>query len=242
MIKAEPLTRPKVSIVTSTYNRAEVIRQAIASVRAQDYQAWEMLVVGDCTPDDTAGTVASYGDPRLHFYNLPVKSPPGSHGSIAKNHAIFKMAKGDYIAYLDDDDIYRPNYLSTMMGYVERHPEAALLYCRCMYRDKKTGRKVWGNPFQRWMHGYSREKLKRYNFIDTDCVVHKRSVLDEVGGWNPDFYFDDYELWLRISERYDFHYLNRVLVEKFVSEPPFLVRVLSKGLKILRHGRTTPFE
>lgn len=239
MVKA---IQPVVSIVTSTYNRAEMIRHAIASVRTQDYQAWEMLVVGDCTPDDTAGTVSSYGDPRLHFYNLPVKSPPGSHGSIAKNHAIFNMAKGQYIAYLDDDDIYRPNYLSTMMGYAERHPEAALLYCRCMYRDKTTGKKVSGNPFQRWMHGYSREKLKRYNFIDTDCVVHKRSVLNEVGGWNPDFYFDDYELWLRISERYDFHYLNRVLVEKFVSEPPFLARLLTKGLNILSHGRKTPLE
>ena len=233
---------PRVSIVTSTYNRAEVIRQAIESVLAQDYTNWEMNIVGDCTPDDTAGTVASYRDDRLKFYNLKEKSPPGSHGAIAKNHAIFQMARGAYIAYLDDDDIYKPTYLSTMMGYIDQHPEAALLYCRCMYRDKKTGRRVWGNPFQRWLHGYSREKLKRYNFIDTDCVIHKRSVVDEVGGWNPDFYFDDYELWLRMSAKHDFHYLNRVLVEKFVSEPPFIVRAFSKGMKILRHGRTNPLE
>jgi glycosyltransferase involved in cell wall biosynthesis len=233
---------PTVSIVTSTYNRAQIIRQAIESVLAQDYPNWEMNIVGDCTPDDTEGTIRSYGDARLHFYNLPVKSPPGSHGAIAKNHAIFTMSRGPYIAYLDDDDLWRPNYLSAMMGYLAKNPAAAFLYCRCMYRDKKTGRKVWGNPFQRWLHGYSREKLKRYNFIDTDCVVHTRSVLDEVGGWNPDFYFDDYELWLRISEKYDFHYLNKVLVEKFVSEPPFLARAFTKGTKILRHGRTNPLE
>lgn len=233
---------PRVSIVTSTYNRADVIRQAIESVLAQDFTNWEMNIVGDCTPDDTAGTVASYRDDRLKFYNLKEKSPPGSHGAIAKNHAIFQMARGAYIAYLDDDDIYKPTYLSTMMGYIDQHPEAALLYCRCMYRDKKTGRRVWGNPFQRWLHGYSREKLQRYNFIDTDCVIHKRSVVDEVGGWNPDFYFDDYELWLRMSAKHDFHYLNRVLVEKFVSEPPFIVRAFSKGMKILRHGRTNPLE
>lgn len=236
------MTQPTVSIVTSTYNRAQIIRQAIESVRAQDFQNWEMNIVGDCTPDDTEGTVRSYGDPRLHFYNLPVKSPPGSHGAIAKNHAIFNMSRGQYIAYLDDDDIYRPDYLSTMLGYLIKKPDIVFLYCRCMYRDKKTGRKVWGNPFQRWLHGYSKEKLKRYNFIDTDCVVHKRSILDDVGGWNPEFYFDDYELWLRISEKYDIHYLNRVLVEKFVSEPPFLVRAYTKGMKILRHGRTNPLE
>ena len=239
---AEYYHKPKVSIVTSTYNRAEIIRHAINSVMAQDFQEWEMCVVGDCTPDDTADSVASYGDPRLHFYNLKEKSPPGSHGAIAKNHAIFRMARAPYIAYLDDDDIYRPDYLSTMMRYVSQRPEVALVYCRCMYRDKKTGKQIWGNPFQRWLHGYSKEKLKRYNFIDTDCVIHKRSVIDEVGGWNPDFYFDDYELWLRMSEKHDFHYLNKVLVEKFVQEPPFLVRAFKKGFNILRHGRTNPLE
>lgn len=233
---------PVVSIVTSTYNRAEVIRQAIESVLRQDFHDWEMNIVGDCTPDDTAGTIASYNDSRLHFYNLPVKSPPGSHGAIAKNHALQQMSRGEYIAYLDDDDIYRPDYLSTMLGFMRSHPDVAFAYCRCMYRDKKTGRRLWGNPFQRWMHGYSREKLKRYNFIDTDCVVHKRSILEEVGYWDPAYYFDDYELWLRISERYDLHHLNKVLVEKFVDEPPFLVRALRKGWGILRYGRTTPLE
>ncbi len=236
------MNTPLVTIVTSTYNRADIVRGAIASVLAQDFRDWEMCVVGDCTPDDTAGTVASYKDARLRYYNLTEKSPPGSHGAIAKNHAIFNMARTPYIAYLDDDDYYRPQYLSTMMAYLAKHPEADFLYCRCAYRDKKTGRRVWGNPFQRWLHGYSKEKLKRYNFIDTDCVVHKRTILDDVGGWNPDFYFDDYELWLRISEKYNIHYLNKVLVEKFVSEPPFLVRAFTKGMKILRHGRTNPLE
>lgn len=233
---------PYVTVITSTYNRAEVVRGAIESVLAQDYPHWEMCVVGDCTPDDTAETVASYGDERLRFYNLPEKSPPGSHGAIAKNHAIFNMSRAPYIAYLDDDDMYCPNYLSTMMGYMAAHPEADFLYCRCMYRDKSTGRRVWGNPFQRWMHGYSKEKLKRYNFIDTDCVVHKKAILEDLGGWDPNYYFDDYELWLRISEKYAIYYLNKVLVEKFVSEPPFLVRAITKGWKILRHGRTNPLE
>lgn len=233
---------PRVSIVTSTYNRAEMIRTAINSVINQDYKDWEMCIVGDCTPDDTAGTVASYGDPRLRFFNLSEKSPPGSHGAIAKNHALFNMARGEYIAYLDDDDLYRPDYLSAMIGHLLTHPEIVFLYCRCMYRDKKTGKRILGNPFQRWMHGYSREKLKRYNFIDTDCVVHRRELLDEVGGWNPDYYFDDYEFWLRISEKHELHHLNRVLVEKFVDEPPFLVRALTKSWRILRHGRHTPLE
>ena len=233
---------PVVSIVTSTYNRAQILRRAVDSVRAQTFADWEMNIVGDCTPDNTAEVIAAYGDPRLHFYNLPEKSPAGSHGAIAKNHAIQQMSRGKLIAYLDDDDAYRPSFLSTMVTYLGANAGARFVYCRCTYRDKHTGRLILGNPFQRWMHGYSKEKLKRYNFIDTDCVVHTRALLDEVGFWDPSFYFDDYELWLRISEKCDLHYINKVLVEKYVDEPPFLVRLFRKGMKILLHGRHTPFE
>ncbi len=236
------MSNPEVSIVTSTYNRAEIVRKAIESVRAQDFTAWEMCVVGDCTPDHTEAVVRSFGDARLKFYNLPVKSPPRSHGSIAKNHAIFKMSTAPYIAYLDDDDVYHPNFLSSMMAFIKSVPKARAAYCRCQYLDKKSGKRIWGNPFQRWLHGYSREKLKKYNFIDTDCMVHEKSLIEEVGGWNPDYYFDDYELWLRMSEKCDFAYYNKVLVDKFVDESPFFVRLFAKGTKILRHGRTTPLE
>lgn len=235
-------TPPQVSIVTSTFNRADMVRRAIQSVLAQDYPAWEHLIVGDCTPDHTEAVVASFGDARLRYFNLPVKSPPRSHGALAKNHGIKHMAQGAYIAYLDDDDVYHPDFLSTMMGYLEAHAQAQLVYCRSAYRDKKTGRTIWGNPFQRWLHGYSREKLRRYNFLNTNCVIHRKSVLDEVGGWDPKFYFDDYELWLRISDKHDFHYVNEVLVDTYVDEPPFIVRAISKGVRILFKGRHTPVE
>lgn len=234
--------KPEITIVTSTYNRAEILRGAIESVRAQSFSGWEMAIVGDCTPDHTAEVIASYQDDRLLFYNLPEKSPPGSHGAIAKNYALQNMAKGRYVAYLDDDDHYRFNYLEVMLGYMRQHEEEKFAYCRAAYYDKTSGRRIAGNPFQRWLHNYSREKLERYNFIDTDCVVHRLDLLKEVGYWDPSFYFDDYELWLRISARYPLHYVNRVLVNKYVEEPPFFKRLVEKGRQILTTGRHTPLE
>ena len=120
------MSSPRVSIITSTYNRAQIVRRAIESVRAQTFTDWEHIIVGDCTPDDTEAVVRSFNDSRLRFFNLPEKSPPRSHGAIAKNHGILQMARGDYIAYLDDDDCYRPRFLEVMMGYVQAHPEAVL--------------------------------------------------------------------------------------------------------------------
>ena len=234
--KREPL----VSVIMSTFNRAGVIGRAIESVLAQDFDRWELIVIGHCTPDNTAEVVASFADSRIQFHNMGYRIP--ARGAAPKNYGIKNFAKGRYIAYLDDDDRYLPKFLSTMVGYLESHSEAMIVYCRSRYRDKRTGRRVWGNPFQRWMHGYSREKLERYNFLNTNGVVHRREILEEVGYWNPEFFFDDYELWLRISRKYDFHYVNKVLVETFVDEPPFVKRMFTKGWQILRHGRRTPLK
>lgn len=227
---------PLVSVVTSTYNRSDRLRRAIESVRKQRFSDWQLCVVGDCTPDDSGEVVASFGDPRIQFYNLPEKSPVGAHGALAKNYAIEQMARGKYIAYLDDDDAYRPRFLEMMVGYMESHSDCEVAYCRGAYKDKDTGKKIWGNPFQRWLHGYSREKLMRYNFINTNWVVHKKSLIEKTGGWNAKTYFDDYDLWIQMSKVIDFHYVNKVLVDNYIDEEPFLRRAWNKSVKMLRVG------
>lgn len=228
---------PTVSIITSTYTRSGLLRRAIDSVRAQrDAPPWEMCIVGDCTPDDTDAVVASYGDPRLRFFNLPEKSPPIAHGAIAKNHGIFQMSRAPWIAYLDDDDEYHPDFLRTMFDAIAANPEYSLVYCRAEYRDKDTGRRIWGNPF----HGaleFSRERLSRYNFLISNGVVHSRVLIDETGGWNPGDYFDDYDLWKRMAVHHDFLFVNRPLCIVYTKADPFFKRLFTKGLKILLHGR-----
>lgn len=228
---------PAVSIITSTYNRSGLLRRAIDSVRAQrDAPSWEMCIVGDCTPDDTDTVVASYGDPRLRFFNLPEKSPPIAHGAIAKNHGIFHMSRAPWIAYLDDDDEYHPDFLRTMFDAIASDPGHSLAYCRAEYRDKDTGRRIWGNPF----HGaleFSRERLSRYNFLVSNGVIHSRSLIDETGGWNPGDYFDDYDLWKRMAVHHDFLFVNRPLCIVYTKADPFFKRLFTKGLKILLHGR-----
>jgi glycosyltransferase involved in cell wall biosynthesis len=233
------MAEPVVSIITSTYNRVEVLRRAIDSVRAQqDAPEWEMCIVGDCTPDNTAEVVASYRDERLRFFNLPEKSPPRAHGAIAKNYGIFQMARGEWIAYLDDDDEYDPAFLRMMFKAVESNSACPVFYCRCRYVDKATGKRIFGNPFQGWLHRWDREKLQRYNFINTANVVHTKALIEKTGGWNPEDYFDDYDLWKRMSAVTDFHYVNKALVVSHVPDcPPFFKRLVTKGVKILLHGR-----
>ena len=91
----------KVSIITATYNRSEVLKWAIRSVLAQTFCDWELIVVGDACTDDTEQVVASFTDPRIRFVN---RSTSFGEQSGPNNDGFF-LANGRLIAYLNHDDL-----------------------------------------------------------------------------------------------------------------------------------------
>src|SRR5581483_1041903 len=93
----DPARAGKVSVVIATFNRSNVLRFAIESVRWQTYPDWELIVVGDCCTDDTEEVVRSFNDPRVRFVNLP-----RNHGeqSVPNNFGC-DLAQGEYIAFLN---------------------------------------------------------------------------------------------------------------------------------------------
>src|SRR5918993_934900 len=116
------MDRPRVSIITATFNRSQVLRHTIASVIRQRFGAWELLVVGDACTDDTREVVASFGDPRIHYHalseNVGEQSGPNNHGVIA--------ARGDLLAFVNHDDLWMPDHLevSLMAAIIPGHPPA----------------------------------------------------------------------------------------------------------------------
>jgi glycosyltransferase involved in cell wall biosynthesis len=108
---------PKVSIVTATYNRSNVLRHAIESVRRQTLTDWEMIIVGDKCSDDTADVVASFQDGRLRFINLDE-----NHGeqSVPNNVGV-AAARGEYLAFLNHDDLWLANHLQRCIEVLETH-------------------------------------------------------------------------------------------------------------------------
>jgi glycosyltransferase involved in cell wall biosynthesis len=105
-----------VSVVVATYNRSNVLALAIESAIAQTYGDWQMHVVGDRCTDDTEAVVASFGDDRIGFVNLPV-----NHGdqSIPNNRGV-AAAGGRYIAFLNHDDLWFPDHLERCVAWLEQ--------------------------------------------------------------------------------------------------------------------------
>lgn len=111
------MNSPFFSIVIPTYNRADLIGLTLASVLAQDFAAFEVLVVDDGSKDNTAEVVAQYPDPRLHY--LPKQN---AERGAARNYGLAR-AQGEYVLFLDSDDLLHPNHLGTLHQAIQAAPQ-----------------------------------------------------------------------------------------------------------------------
>jgi hypothetical protein len=108
---------PRVSVIIATYERPRVLRLALQSLLDQDLEDWEGLVIGDACGDDTAKVVSAFRDPRLRYENLAEntgeQSGPNNHG--------LRLASAPYVAYLNHDDLWWPDHLSSSLSFLEDH-------------------------------------------------------------------------------------------------------------------------
>lgn len=193
--------RPKVSVVTPTYNRADFIREAVDSVLSQSFRDLEMIVVDDGSRDNTRDVLAScLDDGRLHYV---FQENQGQ--SVARNKGI-RAARGEYICFLDSDNYWLPGKLEASVRFMDAHPDVDILYGDNISIDEE-GRIISKDNMKRHS-GRITGLLLHDNFISNNTVMVRRECFEQLGGFNEkDRLAEDYELWLRMSTRYTFHYL-----------------------------------
>ena len=189
--QAEVAEELLVSVVMPTRNRCSLLRQAIASVQAQSYPHWELLVVDDGSTDDTAECLEQFDDPRIR-----ILSSPGSGVCAARNLGL-DAARGDLIAYLDDDNLFDPQWLKAIVLTFNSFPQQSVCYGAMVFDDggrvhfnDTNGRA--GFHFVAW----DREKIREDNFVDMNVLAHRRSPIrfdEEIA------HFGDWDLLLRLT-------------------------------------------
>ena len=205
-----------VSVIIPTHNRAEWLRPAIESVLAQTYPNLELIVVDDGSTDDTPALLASYGSRlcAIHQNNLGV--------SVARNKG-FAHSHGDYVCFLDDDDIFLPEKIALQVAALKAEPNAVLVHCGHHLMDehgrrlRHTGVLPDGNVLAR---------LSASNFIWMGAPLIRRAALQEAGLFDNRFSTAaDYDMWLRLAQRGPFACVHKVLggyrvhPESMVSDP-----------------------
>lgn len=123
-----------VSVMMPAYNAQSYIGQAIESVLAQQYRKWELIIVDDGSTDDTAAVIAHYADPRIRC----VHQPNGGE-AMARNRALQEM-QGEFVAFLDADDLFLPEHLRTAVGYLQARPAYGGVYTDGYYCNEQGAR------------------------------------------------------------------------------------------------------
>lgn len=156
-----------VSIITPTYNCAKFIARTLDSVQAQTYQNWEMIIVDDCSQDNTKEIVEGYmkNDPRIQYHLLDANS-----GAAVARTTAMRLAKGSYMAFLDSDDIWMPDKLERQIRWMNNNGYAfsCTAYEQIDEDDNLLNRTI--------------KTIKRtdYNRLLLDCPVGNSTVIYDV--------------------------------------------------------------
>lgn len=181
-----------VSIVTPAYKAAAFVGQAIESVLAQDYQDWEMHIVDDQSPDDTAAVVERYAarDPRVRL----IRQERNGGAAMARN-ASLEAARGRYVAFLDSDDLWLSGKLSQQLAFMkEAGASFSFTAFRRISQDGATVGRLIGVPRRL---GY--RQLLKNTAIATSTVIVDRNVAGELRMTRT--YYDDLVMWLELMKR-----------------------------------------
>ena len=192
-----------VSIIMPSYNTGNYIASSIRSVQNQTYCNWELLIVDDCSTDDTANIVLSIGDKRIRFYT----NPTNSGAAISRNRAL-REAKGRWIAFLDSDDLWFPTKLEKQIEFMEKNHYSFSYtnYEEIDERGETTGVTITGPR--------RITKRRMYNYCWPGCltVMYDAETIGLIQIENIRKN-NDYAMWLKVVQKANCFLINETLAQ-----------------------------
>jgi glycosyltransferase involved in cell wall biosynthesis len=201
---------PMVSVIVPTYKRVDLLRRTLKSLSEQSYSRFEVIVVNDAGPD-----VQEVVNSFKQMMEIKYLCHPFNRGLAAARNTGIKAAKGKYIAYLDDDDIYYPNHLETLIQFLENSDfKIAYTDAYRAWEVLRGGRYVVTKRDISHSHDFDYEYILKGNFIPVLCVMHAKECIDKVGGFDESLRsHEDWDLWMRMSRVYEFAHIQKATCE-----------------------------
>lgn len=230
---------PRVSVIIPAYNAAATIAGTVQSVLTQSFQDIEIVCVNDGSTDATRAIVESYADRGVRIVEQANNGPAAARNNGARN------SSGEYLAFLDADDLWMPQFLERTVVALDTDPMLSLVYCNCALADSEgiaIDTSLVGNGFD---HPPSlNELLTRLWPIMPSAALVRRSTYDKCGGYRDDlrgasFRFEDVDFWIRMRLQGPFAYIDEPLITwRFAWFPRQLKRLpdYSKALRIFEQN------
>ncbi|MBN1230667.1 MAG: glycosyltransferase family 2 protein [Anaerolineales bacterium] len=200
---------PRVSVVIPTYNRADLILETLDSVFRQSYRDYEIVVVDDGSTDDLKSVLQPYiQNGRIKYVYQENAGLPA-----ARNTGI-RHSKGEWIAFLDSDDLFTPDKLKRQIEYLDAHPEAVFLHSFFSKFDNQgNDLGVRDTSFYQGLI-YPQMLLEWDVLMASPCVVARRDVFEEAGYFDETLHWaEDLDMWRRVSRIHPFHIIPEPLAK-----------------------------
>lgn len=184
-----------ISIIIPTYNRAHIITETLDSVISQTYTNWECIIIDDRSTDNTKEIIDNYlkKDERISFI---VKSDNQKKGASTSRNIGLSLAKGDYIQFLDSDDVIANNKLEEQLKVISNEPTRAVVTCKWGVFEKSNKSATIFHENFLYKNFYDIrdyfELVGEYGgFLPLHCFLIDKKIIDKVGSWNEDLSVND---------------------------------------------------
>lgn len=193
---------PKVSIIMPVYNGEKYLEEAIQSILLQTFQDWELWLVNDCSTDSSLKIMEKYAGEND---KIQIITNPENYQLPRSLNIGFRHARGTYLTWTSDDNFYQPDAVEVMVRELENHPDCGLVCCDVDYLFEDGS--VMAHRFP------DASRLYLENVVGA-CFLYRREVLETVGEYDPAmFLVEDYDYWLRISQKYPVVHIPRCLYQ-----------------------------
>ncbi|KUZ81168.1 glycosyltransferase, group 2 family protein [Burkholderia ubonensis] len=221
-------SRPRVSILTTSYNYGRFIRETIQSVLSQTYESWELIIVDDCSTDESWDVIRTFQDSRIRA----VRQERNQGACAAYNRAL-RLATGDFIASLDSDDVFAPDKLAAQVAFLDANSDVDICgsyvseidASSALVNDDKCSYAPW---FNQPLDLNVPDNWVWENHLCHSSVLVRKSLHDRIGLFREDLsYSPDWDFWLRsLADGAKFHVM-----------PEFLLLYRAHGSNITHRNR-----
>lgn len=207
---------PTVSVIIPSYNHSRFIGEAIESLINQTYTDFEIIIVDDCSPDNSVEVIRTFTDPRIKLF-----VNKRNEGAVYTTNKAIQLATGDYVALLNSDDMWVPNKLEVQVEFLQKNPDVHAVFSNAKFvnEDQKELKKAdyfWADVFEK--ENRSSAEWLRYFFFDFNCLCHpsiliRREVYDRTPLYDPSLrQLPDFKMWVHLLKTINIFVMPEALV------------------------------
>jgi glycosyltransferase involved in cell wall biosynthesis len=201
---------PKVSVRMSAYNHDGFVEQAVLSIVNQTFKDFELIVIDDGSSDQTPFILERLS--KEHGFYFERQENMGLSKTLNK---ITSLSRGEYICGVASDDYYHEDKLQKIVPIMESNPELGVVHARCDFVNE-AGQKIESSQYKRKRLDICEGNIFEHLlvegcFIDAASALIRKSALDVVGGYDEDLAIEDWDMWLRLADKFPFGYLEEIV-------------------------------